>query len=78
MGWVGEEDRHIHSLQTMEFYLALRRLNKEHTLLIYPLEGHEITSKTNQIDLSLRIMKWFDHYLKNTPKEDWMMPDFNR
>lgn len=78
LGWVGEEDRHVHSLQTMEFYLALRRLNKEHSLLVYPLEGHEITSKTNQIDLSLRIMQWFDHYLKNSPKDDWMMPDFKR
>lgn len=78
LGWVGEEDRHIHSQQTIEFYLALRRLNKEHTMLVYPLEEHEIISKKNQTDLSLRIMKWFNHYLKGGPKEDWMKPNYNR
>lgn len=76
LGWVGEDDRHIHSLQTMEFYLALRRLNKEHTLLVYPNEGHEIVSKKNQEDLSLRILKWFNHYLKDDPIENWMQPNY--
>lgn len=47
LGWVGENDRHIHSLQSMEFYLAMRRLNKEHILLVYPNEGHEMAKKEN-------------------------------
>lgn len=64
LGWVGEEDRHIHSLQSMEFYLALRRLNKEHTLLVYPGEEHTVDQKENAIDLNVRIMQWFDYYLK--------------
>lgn len=78
LGWVGEDDRHIHSLQTMEFYLALRRLNKEHTLLVYPNEGHEIVTKKNQEDLSQRIIKWFDHYLKERPMENWMESNYKR
>lgn len=78
LGWAGEEDRQIHSLQSLEFYLALRRLNKEHTLLIYPGEEHQISSKKNAIDLSLRIIKWFDYYLKNAPQEEWMKADYNR
>lgn len=72
LGWVGEEDRHIHSLQSMEFYLALRRLNKEHTLLVYPGEEHTVDQKENAIDLNVRIMQWFDYYLKNGKKQDWM------
>lgn len=78
LGWVGENDRHIHSLQSMEFYLALRRLNKDHTLLVYPNEGHELASKKNAEDLNLRIVQWFDHYLKNDKRQAWMNADFNR
>lgn len=78
LGWVGEEDRHVNAMQTMEFYLALRRLNKEHTMLVYPNETHEIRKKENKIDLSVRIMQWFDFYLKNGRKMDWMQSDFNR
>lgn len=78
LAWVGEEDRHIHSLQTMEFYLALRRLNKEHSLLVYPGEEHTIDKKENAIDLNKRIMQWFDYYLKNGKKEEWMKSDFKR
>lgn len=78
LGWVGEEDRHVNAMQTMEFYLALRRLNKEHTLLVYPKEAHEIRGRENKIDLSRRIMQWFDFYLKDGRKMDWMQSDFNR
>lgn len=78
LGWTGEDDRHIHSLQSMEFYLALRRLNKEHTLLVYPREGHEMAIKENAKDLNIRILQWFNHYLKNEPRKDWMNCDFDR
>ncbi|WP_433780478.1 S9 family peptidase [Flavobacterium anhuiense] len=78
LGWAGEEDRNIHSSQSMEFYLALRRLNREHTMLLYPQEGHELRLMKNQMDLSVRIMQWFDYYLKNGPKEPWMNSNFNR
>ena len=78
LGWVGEEDRHIHSMQSMEFYLALRRLNKEHTLLVYPNEEHNIIIKNNAEDLNVRIAQWFNYYLKDEAKQDWMNSDFKR
>ncbi|OXA78645.1 Dipeptidyl aminopeptidase/acylaminoacyl peptidase [Flavobacterium aquidurense] len=78
LGWVGENDRHIHSLQSMEFYLALRRLDKDHTLLVYPNEGHEMAIKENAEDLNVRILQWFNHYLKNEKKQDWMNSDFSK
>jgi dipeptidyl aminopeptidase/acylaminoacyl peptidase len=76
LGWVGEKDRHIHYLQSMEFYMALRRLNKPHTLLVYPDEGHSLWKRENQNDLSLRIEQWFDYYLKNDKPQNWMTSDF--
>ncbi|WP_348800142.1 alpha/beta hydrolase family protein [Flavobacterium adhaerens] len=72
LGWTGEQDRHIHYLQSMEFYLALRRLNKEHTLLVYPEEKHTLWKRENQKDLTLRIEQWFNYYLKNAPIQSWM------
>ncbi|MFH7001182.1 prolyl oligopeptidase family serine peptidase [Flavobacterium plurextorum] len=78
LGWTGEDDRQVNSMQSMEFYLAFRRLNKPHTLLIYPHEGHEIRKRENQIDLSRRVMEWFDHYLKNDRNMEWMQRDFKR
>jgi dipeptidyl aminopeptidase/acylaminoacyl peptidase len=40
--------------------------------LLYPEEGHEIKSAESQIDLTNRIRKWFDHYLKDQPAPNWM------
>ncbi|MBW1655977.1 S9 family peptidase [Flavobacterium quisquiliarum] len=71
LGWAGAEDRHVNTLHSMEFYLALRRLNKEHTLLIYPNEEHQLVKNENAIDLNMRIMQWFNYYLKNGKKCDW-------
>jgi dipeptidyl aminopeptidase/acylaminoacyl peptidase len=76
LGWTGEEDRHIHSLQSMEFYMALRRLGKTHTLLVYPGEEHNLDKRKNQKDLTERIGQWFDYYLKNGKKQQWMKSDF--
>ncbi len=76
LAWTGGEDTHVHYLQSKEFYMALRRLGKEHILLVYPHEGHNLTQRKNQKDLSSRIDQWFGHYLKNEPPKDWMKSDF--
>jgi dipeptidyl aminopeptidase/acylaminoacyl peptidase len=60
----------------MEFYLALRRLNKEHTLLVYPEEKHTLWQRENQKDLTLRIEQWFNYYLNNGPIQSWMKSEF--
>lgn len=64
LAWVGEEDKQVYYFQSIEYYLALRRLKKEHTLLIYPGESHTIIDKKNQADLTKRIEAWFAKYLK--------------
>ena len=65
LAWTGEEDKQVYYFQSIEYYLALRRLNKEHTLLIYPGESHTIIDKKNQADLTKRIEAWFAKYLKS-------------
>jgi dipeptidyl aminopeptidase/acylaminoacyl peptidase len=64
LAWTGEEDKQVHYFQSIEFYFALRRLKKEHTLLIYPEESHTITDREKQADLTKRIEAWFAKYLK--------------
>ena len=76
LGWVGEDDTSINSLQSMEFFLGLRRAKKEHVLLYYRNEEHQLEKKENAADLSIRIMQWFDYYLKDGKKQDWMNSDY--
>ncbi|RTY67113.1 S9 family peptidase [Flavobacterium sp. LB2P53] len=65
LAWTGDEDKQVHYFQSIEFYFALRRLKKEHTLLIYPEESHTIIDKEKQADLTKRIEAWFAKYLKS-------------
>ena len=70
--WTGIKDPNIEWTQSRELYQALRRLEKEHVLLVYPEEGHGISAKVARQDLYNRHLEWFDHYLKGMPKQDWM------
>ncbi|MFV8351738.1 S9 family peptidase [Flavobacterium sp. XS2P14] len=69
--YAGADDTQVNPYQTMEFYLALRRLKKEHIMILYPQENHIIQKKENQIDLTNRIMEWFGYYLKEEKKPEW-------
>ncbi|MEZ7497849.1 prolyl oligopeptidase family serine peptidase [Flavobacterium sp. Arc3] len=64
LSWSGEQDYHVHYYQSIEFYLALRRLGRTNTMLLYPDEGHVLMSPVHQQHLTLSIEQWFDHYLK--------------
>ena len=77
LSWTGKEDRQIDQSQTKAFYLALRRTGNEHVMLVYPGEGHIISSGEHQSDLTGRILKWLGHYLKGLPLPGWATPDFD-
>jgi dipeptidyl aminopeptidase/acylaminoacyl peptidase len=64
LSWAGAKDAQVHHYQTIEFFLALRRLGKKHTMLLYPEQGHTLTNKEQQYHLSNQIMEWFNKYLK--------------
>lgn len=74
LSYTGEEDTQVNPDQTMEYYLALRRLKKEHIMLIYPKEGHAFQGYETQSDLSRRISDWFGYYLKGEKKPEWFEP----
>ena len=66
--WTGNKDYQVNWHQSEAMYLALRRLKTEVELLIYENEGHSLLQTKNQKDLTERICKWFNKYLKNESK----------
>lgn len=58
--------------QGIEYFMALRRLNKPAWMLVYNNEQHNLTRRANSKDLSVRMMQFFDHYLKDKPMPVWM------
>lgn len=58
--------------QGIEYFNALRRLNKPVWMLVYNNEEHNLTRWPNRVDLSIRMMQFFDYYLKDEPMPDWM------
>ncbi|MPM86248.1 Dipeptidyl-peptidase 5 [bioreactor metagenome] len=70
--WTGKEDQNIYWEQTMEFYIGLKRNRKKVIALFYPGEGHAFFSQEACHDISLRILDWFDYYLKGKKGVEWI------
>ena len=60
--------------QGIEFFTAMRRLNKPVWMLTYNNEEHNLKAESwaNRMDLTIRMMGFFDHYLKGTAMPCWM------
>lgn len=58
--------------QGIEMFMGMRRLNKPVWLLVYNNESHNHSKLKNKQDLSIRMMQFFDHYLKDAPAPLWM------
>ena len=58
--------------QGIELFTALRRLDKPTWMLVYNNEAHNLVQTKNRKDLSVRMMQFFDHYLKGAPTPVWM------
>jgi dipeptidyl aminopeptidase/acylaminoacyl peptidase len=58
--------------QGIEYYLALRRLNKEVYMFNYNGEPHGLRRRPNQKDYTRRLQEFFDHFLKGTAAPEWM------
>jgi dipeptidyl aminopeptidase/acylaminoacyl peptidase len=57
--------------QTMQLFLALRRLAKPCWWLKYEKSGHTLEGDEAK-DYTLRYIQFFDHYLKGAPAPRWM------
>lgn len=64
----GERDFQVDWQQSVMMFLAMKRLNKEVKLLLYPDEGHSLIKLENRKDFSHRMKQWFDYKLKNQVK----------
>lgn len=59
--------------QSIELFVALRRLNKPVWLLNYNGEPHNLEDKSPACkDLSIRMFQFFNHYLKGQPAPVWL------
>lgn len=58
--------------QGIEYFIALRRMNKPVWLLNYNGELHGLTQLKNRKDFQIRLKQFFDHYLKDSPMPEWM------
>jgi dipeptidyl aminopeptidase/acylaminoacyl peptidase len=68
----GTMDGSVDYGQGLEYYAMARRLGKEVIFLSYPDEGHHLSQKENRIDFQIRMMQYFNHYLKGEQKAKWM------
>lgn len=71
--WTGEKDPQINPNQTIAFYLALRRLNKDVILLNYANESHSLLKKESQVDLYNRLNDWLNYHLKDQSPAEWII-----
>jgi dipeptidyl aminopeptidase/acylaminoacyl peptidase len=64
----GKEDTRVHPSQSMELYRHIKsRTDTPVELIFYPGEGHGNANATARYDYNLRLMSWFDKYLKGLP-----------
>ena len=67
----GDADGAVPWEQGIEYYLALRRLDKDVVMLHYEDEPHHLQRYANKIDYTVKMLEFFDHYLKGEPAPDW-------
>ena len=67
-----DKDDAVPWYQGIEFYMALRRLEKPVWMLVYNEEVHNLQQRQNREDYSVRLMQFFDYYLKGEPEPVWM------
>lgn len=72
--WAGKKETRVPYEQSIELFLALRRLGKPAVMLLYPEGRHSLFNRHSQKDLTQKTEEWFDHYLKDDIQLEWMLP----
>lgn len=67
-----DKDGAVPWYQGIEFFTAMRRLNKPAWLLNYNDEPHWPLKPQNRKDFQKRMQQFFDYYLKDAPMPKWM------
>ena len=68
----GDEDGAVPWYQSIELYLACRRLEKNCIFLQYRGEPHHLKKYANKLDYSIKMKEFFDHWLKGEEAPSWM------
>ncbi|MCF2857542.1 prolyl oligopeptidase family serine peptidase [Pseudoalteromonas sp. SMS1] len=68
----GDKDGAVPWQEGIQYYLALRRHDKDAIFLQYEGEPHHLKKFPNQVDFSVRMMEYFDHYLRGMPAAQWI------
>ncbi len=68
----GDDDGAVPWYQSIELYLAMRRLGKDCIFLQYRGEPHHLRKYPNKLDYSIKMKQYFDHYLKGEPAAEWI------
>lgn len=69
----GDEDQMVPWQQSIEIYLAMRRLEKNCIFLQYHGEPHWPEKYPNRLDYAKKIKEFFDTYLKDKPAPEWIL-----
>ncbi|HEY6212281.1 MAG TPA: prolyl oligopeptidase family serine peptidase [Vicinamibacterales bacterium] len=67
-----DEDDAVPWQQGIEFFTAMRRLGKEAYMFVYNGEKHGLRQRENQKHWTVHLAEYFDYFLKDAPKPDWM------
>ena len=73
-----DKDGAVDFTQGVEFYNALRRLKKPVVMIQYKGENHGIAKLENRKDYAVRMMEFFDHFLKGKPAPEWWSKGVDR
>jgi len=61
----GANDSGVPIGQAYELHTALKEMNVETQMVVYPREGHTIREYGHRLDLQRRVLAWFDAHLKH-------------
>lgn len=67
-----DNDGHVPWYQGIEYFVALKRLQKPVWMLNYAGEIHWPMRTANRVDFQKRMFQFFEHYLKGKPMPQWM------
>ncbi|MBU2494321.1 MAG: prolyl oligopeptidase family serine peptidase [Bacteroidetes bacterium] len=68
----GDIDEAVPWYQSIELYLAMRRLEKDCVFLQYRGEPHHLTKYPNKLDYSIKMKEYLDYHLKGKEPPLWI------
>ena len=69
----GGSDVTVGVMGMLQMYNGMRFNGNNIIALLYPGEFHGLRNIANRRDLTIRMLQFFDHYLRDTPPPEWMV-----